>query len=621
MGAVYDACQSLLAEWRVRYAGRPDREMARLLLLALEREEIVSVGYREAVMLARLRAMDLPDEVRRIIRQAMVWTWKDEEMHAVFTRGTILRLGEPLLKGRAFFHQFSGIVGGWCAAVRQHVRWADAPVSRALAGAVYAAGVVGGQIPRDVRDHLRYRPFRDFCLFNVDAERTALLCWERLTELAAVVPGLPDGVVTEFARIAADEERHGRIFQFIADALGPDDRLVPGMTADRLREQVATVGPFFLTRECRSTADHPLGAGGEVHVGQGQPTDDKRAVFRRTLESANLRGRLERRAADLGKPVGEMRVAVKPTIMMGYSRRDLSPVTDPDLLDELARYLRGCGVADVAAVEARNLYDGFYGNRSVADVARYFGFVSDAYRVVDLSDEQVSHTYDRGMGQTTVGRTWRDADFRISFAKMRTHPVNLVYLTLGNFEGAGSRGEEFIFVERRAHRPAAVMMLLDEFPPDFALLDAYRNVPDGIAGVMGCVRPRHPLRVYAAADAVALDQVASRHMGLRDPNQCAITQAACHWFGDPAERTQVVGTDAPIRPWRGPWTDDWLTLLSFLAYPVYEFGSGRGALFVPEFDKEAFPPLKPETALLRAGREATRRLLGLRHSNRWKGIG
>ena len=62
-------------------------------------------------------------------------------------------------------------------------------------------------------------------------------------------------------------------------------------------------------------------------------------------------------------------------------------------------------------------------------------------------------------------------------------------------------------------------------------------------------------------------------------------------------------------------------MLGFLAYPVYEFGSGRGALFVPEFDEEAFPPLKPETALLRGGRAATRRLLGLRHPSRRRGTG
>ena len=78
------------------------------------------------------------------------------------------------------------------------------------------------------------------------------------------------------------------------------------------------------------------------------------------------------------------------------------------------------------------------------------------------------------------------------------------------------------------------MMLLDAFPPDFALLDAYDSAADGLVGVMGCPRPKVPQRLYAAADALALDMVAARHMGVRDPRQSSILRAACHWFGDPA---------------------------------------------------------------------------------------
>lgn len=40
-----------------------------------------------------------------------------------------------------------------------------------------------GRVPKEVSRHLRYRSFRDFCLFNVDAEKTAWLCWKRLIEL------------------------------------------------------------------------------------------------------------------------------------------------------------------------------------------------------------------------------------------------------------------------------------------------------------------------------------------------------------------------------------------------------------------------------------------------------
>jgi len=37
-----------------------------------------------------------------------------------------------------------------------------------------------------------------------------------------------------------------------------------------------------------------------------------------------------------------------------------------------------------------------------------------------------------GMAQTTISQTWKEADFRISFGKMRSHPIEMAYLTLGN---------------------------------------------------------------------------------------------------------------------------------------------------------------------------------------------
>ena len=199
--------------------------------------------------------------------------------------------------------------------------------------------------------------------------------------------------------------------------------------------------------------------------------------------------------------------------MIGYDRRDRSMITDRELLDELARFLRECGCDDIAVVEGRNLYDQFYDKRSVLNVARYFDISSSHFRLVDLSDEQVPHVYFRGMGQYTVGKTWKDADFRISFAKMRSHPVELVHLTIANLEGIGARCDHFLFAERQADRETATMMLLDAFPPHFSILDAYEQAADGLVGIMGCPRPATPLRFYAGSDALAVDMVASRHMG------------------------------------------------------------------------------------------------------------
>src|SRR6266481_951738 len=47
MGALYREFERSLEEWSHRFAGKPRDEMIHLFLLALEREEIVAVSYRE----------------------------------------------------------------------------------------------------------------------------------------------------------------------------------------------------------------------------------------------------------------------------------------------------------------------------------------------------------------------------------------------------------------------------------------------------------------------------------------------------------------------------------------------------------------------------------------------
>src|SRR5262245_48493903 len=210
MGAVYEGFQREMDGWRRKYAHQPRQEMLQLFLVALEREEIVATGYREAAITRRLKSMPLPPEVKDVIRHALLWVWKDEEMHAVYIRGVILQLGSLRMRFQARLRQLAGAIGGWSGSVRQHARWSDASLSRALATFNTWAGSLLGKVPADVREHLQYGPFRRFCLFNVDAEDTARLCWERLLELASDQPGLPSELPLDFWRILTDEERHGR---------------------------------------------------------------------------------------------------------------------------------------------------------------------------------------------------------------------------------------------------------------------------------------------------------------------------------------------------------------------------------------------------------------------------
>jgi hypothetical protein len=160
VGDVYDQFVHELAQLREKYGDDPRREVIYLLLMALEREAIVSTAYRDNMLAQRIAAMPLPAEVQELIRHALIWAWKDEEMHAIYIRGVIFRMGTFSLRVRAFTRQFFGAAGGWAGSVRQHIRWTSAPLSHSLATMLTWGGIVTGQVPPDVRKYLRYGSFR-----------------------------------------------------------------------------------------------------------------------------------------------------------------------------------------------------------------------------------------------------------------------------------------------------------------------------------------------------------------------------------------------------------------------------------------------------------------------------
>jgi uncharacterized protein (DUF362 family) len=612
MGGVYDELVATLADWRERYADRPHDEILRLLLLAVEREQVVTTGYREAAIRTRLEAMPIADEVRDLLRQALLWTWQDEEMHAVYVRGALLRLDRRLVTLRVVLRQVIGCVGGWAGAVRQHLPWSRAPFIRLVASLVTGLGIIAGVVPRAVRGHLRYSSFREFCLFNVDAERTASLCFARLHALLAAHGGFPAAMVDDIGVVQADEARHERLFALLAESFTADDRLVAGVTSEQLVERIRAISRDFLPRVQRSDTS-VLGSLATVTVVEDPAAvQDPVALLHLGLEQAQVAELIRRRAQECGRPLAQLRVAIKPSFMFAYHRDDPSPITDPRLVLALARWLRAQGVGEVAVLEHPSVYDHFFSGRSVAEVAAYVGMAGPEIRLVDIAADQVPHRHDRGMGQDSIARTWKDADLRISFGKLRSHPIDDAMLTLSNLEWLGASHDDLLFAERQAHRQNATIMQIVEFPPHLALLDAVRAVPDGVVGMMGARRPLSPGRLYLSPDALGLDVVAARHLGINDPLSVLHLRTACTWFGVTRPHPPVSGCDRPLAGWRGPRHSGWTALLCLLAFPLYVLASGRGAVFVPAMDEQAFPPRRPVGWCLRLVRRLVRRILGLR---------
>src|SRR5262249_17523316 len=119
-------------------------------------------------------------------------------------------------------------------------------------------GVLTGRVPRSARRSLARQSFRQFCRFQVDAERTAEIAWGRLEALG--------GEHAEtFGRIAAEEGRHRRAFAALAAAFTEEDALEPTTAPAALDAELATIDPSFVAPPDRRQHGR-VGQGGRVVV-------------------------------------------------------------------------------------------------------------------------------------------------------------------------------------------------------------------------------------------------------------------------------------------------------------------------------------------------------------------
>ena len=575
--------QRQLDRWAIEFAGRPGSERKRLLLLALEREQIVAVAYREEAVAARVAALEVGDDVRALIHQTLVWIWKDEQMHAEYLRGELLGVGGLGPTAVVYGRQIQGAISGWTSATSNHRRPRTAPFRTGAASAlVFVAGALG-RIPPALKGELRFQTFHRYCELNVALEASAELAYRRLVELTDT-----EAERQTMERIRLDEARHRDAFALLTEVLGDDDRLEPPWSIRSLTERFSAISEWFIPAGLRPAEEGKAAASfcsrRPVAVGTGRNDREKVAVLESCLDRAGLAALASRSAY----------AAIRVSFMLGYDRRDRSNVNDPELVDAVARYLIRHGVEDVAVLEAPTVYGNAYGNRSVQSVASYFGFDSPAYRVVDIGRNLRPCTYERGFVQHAISGEWLDADLRVVMPKLRTDPTEFAHLSLSTLEGSTGPIDDTFYAGRQIDFRSATMMLLDVAPPDFAVVDAWSPVADGPFGVMGCHRPADIRHIYAGADALSVDEVVLGDLGVRDARLAPIVRQAYHWFGLTPADIDVDG----VRPelgtvLRGAHASKLLRGLGAVSYPVYVYLSDHGELFVPAIDTTAFPALHP----------------------------
>jgi uncharacterized protein (DUF362 family) len=200
-------------------------------------------------------------------------------------------------------------------------------------------------------------------------------------------------------------------------------------------------------------------------------------------------------------------------------------------------------------VEAQSSYGEFFDNRGVLEVAEYVGYKVDGsagYKLVDLTEDQYEEQLlGPHLGCHRVPLTWRDAHFRISFAKNKTHAYAYYTLTLKNIYGALPLADKFSEYHTGRDIYHTTMEYLRCFPIHFGLIDAYLSA-DGPFGIFADPEPNETHTIIGGADLVAVDWVGATKMGL-DPKISKYMELAVKAFGKP--EINLIGDSNPYRPW------------------------------------------------------------------------
>jgi uncharacterized protein (DUF362 family) len=275
--------------------------------------------------------------------------------------------------------------------------------------------------------------------------------------------------------------------------------------------------------------------------------EDKFQALDGVLEAARFDDVVEDRLRTSGKDRALFSIAIKPNFMFAYDKRDHSTYTDPELVGHLAARLRGRGFAGIRVVEAQSTYGEYFDKRSVKEMAAYLGYDGQAgYEVVDMTlDADEQRNLGPHLGMHPVSRAWREADFRISFAKNKTHAYAYYTLSLKNIYGALPLANKFLEYHCRRDIYHTTMEYLSAFPVHFGLIDAWLSA-DGPFGVFADPAPNETRTILGGADLVAVDWVGASKMGI-DPMLSKHMELAVGLFGKP--EIQLIGDANPYRPW------------------------------------------------------------------------
>ena len=275
--------------------------------------------------------------------------------------------------------------------------------------------------------------------------------------------------------------------------------------------------------------------------------ENKLDALNSVLERTHFKDLLEKQRIASGKSKADFSIVIKPNFMFAYNKRDRTTFTDPALVGRLVEIMRKAGFENIAVVEAQSTYGEYFERRSVPEMAEYLNYDGKAgYRIVDMTEDADERAHlGTHLGYHPVSKVWRDADFRISFAKNKTHAYAYYTLTLKNIYGALPLANKFKEYHCKRDIYHTAIEYLKAFPVHFGLIDAYESA-DGPFGIFADTCPNLTHTVIGGEDLVAVDWAAATKMGI-DPMISPYMRLAVRSFGKP--EIELIGDGSLYRPW------------------------------------------------------------------------
>ncbi|MBI4007839.1 MAG: DUF362 domain-containing protein, partial [Planctomycetes bacterium] len=232
------------------------------------------------------------------------------------------------------------------------------------------------------------------------------------------------------------------------------------------------------------------------------------------------------------------------------------------------------------------------------------------YQIIDLSDNLEDYDYGGKLGKHKVNKDWKSADFRISFAKNKTHSYSFYTLTIKNIYGALPMEYKYkVYHYEMGDIYEPTIDYIKAFPIHFGFIDAVVSA-DGPFGIFADPYPQLTMTIIGGEDIVAVDWVGASKMGI-DPMLSKFMQEAVKAFGKP--RISVKGNGQLYKFWANTpriasfVSHEMLDRHYTFGYPVYYIMS--------EMDTKAFPIKPSKSAFLNKLRPMFAKARGIVYKN------